>query len=96
VSEKQHFCGIIGLMASLVKFTVVNSLTTQELFTVTDQTSGNNLLSDFAIAPADPPVPLQANPDSSHSGRAVITFGYRGGVPTVNYQVSEGDQVPLQ
>jgi hypothetical protein len=83
-------------MAIKVNFNVVNSLVTQELFTVTDQTLGQNLLTDFAIAPNDPPVPLQAEPNSNHNGRGLITFGYRGGTPTVNYDVSDGDTVRLQ
>jgi len=83
-------------MAIKVNFSVLNSLVTQELFTVIDQTSGLDLLRDVAIAPSDPPIPLQAEPNSNHNGRGVITFGTRGGVPTVNFDVSDGDTVPLQ
>ena len=81
-------------MPNFVNFTVYNATINQELFTVTDQLSAQNLLTDQPIAPNDPPIPLQANPDAS--GRGVITFGYRGGVPTGNYIVSDGDNVPMQ
>jgi hypothetical protein len=81
-------------MPTFINFTVVNGTANQELFTVTDQLSGQNLMTDQPMAPNDPPIPLQANPDPS--GRGLITYGFRGGVPTVNYSVSDGDQVSMQ
>jgi hypothetical protein len=80
-------------MPNYVNFTVTNGTANQELFTVTDELSGTNLLRDTAISPADPPIALQANPD--HSGRGQITYGYKGGVPTSGYLVSDNDNVSM-
>ena len=81
-------------MFPFVNFTVVNGTENRQLFTVTDQISGKTLLTDEPLEPGDLPVPLKAN--SSLGGHGLITFGYRGGVPTTNYAVSEGEQVSMQ
>ena len=77
-----------------VKFTVVNGTEKRQLFTVTDQISKTDLLTDEPLEPGDLPVLLKAN--SSLGGHGLITFGYRGGVPTRNYAVSEGEVVSMQ
>ena len=81
-------------MFPTVNFIVVNGTETRQLFTVTDQVSGKDLLTDEPLAPYDLPVSLKAQ--STLGGHGLITFGYRGGVPTRDYAVSEGEIVSMQ